>query len=357
MSSYSHPGAGMKNRNVDSGAGLFYADGSPLEELLRQARTFAEMNSPVVLQGESGTGKDVVARFLHRHSPRAGGPFVAVNCAAIAPGLLESELFGHRRGAFTSAVSNRPGNIRQANGGTLFLDEIGDLPLEAQSRFLRVLQDKKVRPVGGDEDVPVDFRLVCATHRDLEAEVRAKRFREDLYYRLRVLELYLPPLRERARDIPCLLRAFLGEMLGEAAAAAAVEGMPAEWLAHPFPGNVRELRNLAERYVAHARSGGGWAQIGAPRKSPAGATVAGAEPPSPGAARPPEVPLRVAEPPPAYRAVRTSRHSESEVLAALESCGFHRGHAAEKLGISRRALQYHLSRMRARAASAGTGGA
>jgi two-component system response regulator HydG len=302
-----------------------HAPGSPFEAVLHLGGALARRESPVLLCGESGTGKEVMAQWLHARSLRREGPFVAVNCAAISPSLVESELFGHCRGAFTHAVTDRPGNIRQAQGGTLFLDEIGDMPLELQARFLRVLQEKTVRPVGGDTDVPVDFRLACATHRDLAAEVRAGRFRADLYYRLRVLELRLPPLRERPMDIPFLLREFLVELAGPDAAEA-VEQLPLSALQYHYPGNVRELRNIAERYAALREIGGGW------------------EDAFEGCARASD---RVMEPVPDYvRATRTSRLTSHDVLSTLEACGYHRGRTAAKLGVTRRTLQYHLARMR-----------
>jgi DNA-binding NtrC family response regulator len=304
-----------------------HAPGSPMEEVFRVATALARRESPVLLHGESGTGKEVLAHWLHAHSPRTRGPFVAVNCAAITPSLVESELFGHCRGAFTHAVSDRPGHIRQAQGGTLFLDEIGDMPLGLQARFLRVLQEKCVRPVGGDSEIPVDFRLVCATHRDLFAEVRAGRFREDLYYRLRVLELRLPPLRQRPMDIPFLLREFLEALVGAEAADLALESLPVAALRYHYPGNVRELRNLAERHAALSEIGGGWEEAFA-------SCLAVAE--------------VVRETEPEYiRAARTSRLTGREVLAALEACGYHRGKAAKLLGVTRRTLQYHLARMKA----------
>jgi transcriptional regulator with GAF, ATPase, and Fis domain len=307
--------------------GYLCAPDSPMEKILDMAIAVAKRDSPVLLQGESGTGKEVLANILHAHSSRSGGPFMAVNCAAISHGLIESELFGHKRGAFTHAVSDRPGNIRMADGGTLFLDEIGDMPLELQARFLRVLQEKKVRPVGGDEEKSVDFRLVCATHRDLEDEVRLGRFREDLYYRLRVLEVRLPPLRERVVYIPFLLRTFLAEMDSPESVDAAMAELPDSIMTHPFPGNVRELRNLAERYIALRSMGFGWEHTlnTRPRRAPSSAS-----------------PVATAERP----GIRNSRLQDEEVIEALEACGFHRGLAAARLGVTRRTLQYHLERMR-----------
>lgn len=309
------------------GGVVLHAPGSPMEETLRVAAVFARKDAPVLLRGESGTGKEVLARFLHDNGPRASAPFVAVNCAAIAAGLAESELFGHCRGAFTHAVSDRPGHLRLAHGGTLLLDEVGDMPVELQARLLRALQERRVRPVGGDREFPVDFRLVCATHRDLAQEVRAGRFRADLYYRLRVLEMRLPPLRERSADIPVLLRAFLEEYADPARAEAALAAIPPEVLRHSFPGNVRELRNLAERHAALCEAGYGWDRV---------FSLADAAPLSAGEAGTAPIPFPV----------RSSRLRPADVLSALQVCGFHRGRAAEKLGVTRRALQYQLARMR-----------
>ena len=306
------------------------ASGSPLEGTLRLASAMARRECPVMLRGESGTGKEVLARVIHNQSPRANAAFVPVNCAAISPGLIESELFGHCRGAFTGAVSDRPGRIRQAQGVTLFLDEIGDMPLELQARLLRVLQEKSVCPVGGEREIPVDFRLVCATHRDLAAEVSEGRFREDLYYRLRVLELVLPPLRHRPMDIPFLLRHFLMDLINPETVAAAMMSLPEAVLRHPFPGNVRELRNLAERYAAMQEVNEGWEKVFEFEPSK----------PEPEVSYPKAVNVS--------GALRNSRLSLREILSALESCGYHRGRTAAKLGVSRRGLQYRLAGMQAR---------
>jgi two-component system response regulator PilR (NtrC family) len=299
------------------------APDSPMNAVLEMTRVFAQSASPVLIRGESGTGKEVFANLLHAFSRRKAGPFVALNCAAISHGLIESELFGHRKGAFTHAVADRPGHIRQAHGGTLFLDEIGDMPLDLQASVLRVLQEKKVRPLGGDEERAVDFRLVCATHRNLGEEVRAGRFREDLYYRLQVLELRLPPLRARPMDIPFLLRGFLAE-LGMEKVDEALERLPEPVLAHPFPGNVRELRNLAERYAALRGMGFGWDLALVPALEPRAV-------------------------PNAADALKNSRLKDEDVVEALKVCDYHRGRAAERLGITRRALQYRLVRMRVKA--------
>jgi len=212
----------------------------------------ADGETTVLITGETGTGKEVVARALHRHGRRAALPFVAVNCAAIPADLLESQLFGHVRGAFTGAVADRPGSFRDAEGGTLFLDEIGDMTQALQAKLLRVLQERVVTPVGG-RPVPVDVRILTATHRDLPGMVAAGTFREDLYWRLGVVPLHLPPLRERLADILPLAEYFLTLIAGGAAPKRLSAEAAGRLLAHPWPGNVRELRNAMERAAALAR--------------------------------------------------------------------------------------------------------
>jgi two-component system response regulator GlrR len=225
-----------------------------MEDLLRQAKRVADSDAAVLLHGESGTGKELLAQAIHRASRRAPAPFVAVNCGAIPEPLLESELFGHARGAFTGAVQAHKGLFQTANGGTLFLDEIGDMPLALQVKLLRVLQEGEVRPVGAAQSVPVDVRIVSATHRDLDAQKAAGQFREDLYYRLNVVSLRLPPLRERREDIPLLATHFLrklAERYKRPAPALAPEAI-ALLIAAPWPGNVRQLLNLLEQATALA---------------------------------------------------------------------------------------------------------
>ncbi|HBP20439.1 MAG TPA: sigma-54-dependent Fis family transcriptional regulator, partial [Planctomycetes bacterium] len=202
--------------------------------------------------GETGTGKELMARAIHDSSPRAKGPFVALNCAAVPEALLESELFGHARGAFTSAAASRAGLFQHASGGTLFLDEVGDMPLGLQAKLLRVLQEQRVRPVGSDREVEVDVRLLSATHHDLEQAVQAGEFREDLFYRINVVHVSIPPLRERGNDVLLLAQHFLERFAGESHKA--VEGFSSEaarrLLDYDWPGNVRELSNTVERAVA-----------------------------------------------------------------------------------------------------------
>lgn len=215
-------------------------------------RVFAELDHVVasdvnvLILGESGTGKELVARALHEGGTRSKAPFVAINCAAIPEALVESELFGHERGAFTNATARHVGSVERAHGGTLFLDETGELPLPVQAKLLRVLQERSFRRVGGTSDVRSDFRLVCATHRDLRESVRVGRFREDLYYRLAVFELDLPPLRERVGDVGLLAERFLAELAPKRRVHLTSEVFAA-MEKHTWPGNVRELRNAMER--------------------------------------------------------------------------------------------------------------
>jgi DNA-binding NtrC family response regulator len=224
-----------------------------MEAFYREIRQVADSAATVLLTGETGTGKERAARAIHDLSDRAEGPFVAVNCAALAEGVLESELFGHRRGAFTGAVQDREGLIRSAEGGTLFLDEIGDVSSAVQKRLLRVLQEREVVPVGGSRATPVDVRLVAATHRDLPARVKDGSFREDLFFRINVFHIRLPPLRDRRGDIPLLVEHALGDGGSGGSAAVSPLAMRA-LLAHPWPGNVRQ--HLSALESARIRSGG-----------------------------------------------------------------------------------------------------
>ncbi len=223
---------------------------APTQALLGLVKVLATSHSTVLITGESGTGKELVAQALHRQSPRRQGPFVPINCGAIPKDLLESELFGHRKGAFTGALADRMGRFEMANGGTLFLDEIGDLPLDMQVKLLRVLQDRAIQPVGSSRAVPIDVRVVAATHKDLARDVEQGRFREDLYYRLNVLPCHTTALRERTEDIPDLLDFY--------AARHATDGQePIRFgddllqalRAYAWPGNVRELSNLVDRFT------------------------------------------------------------------------------------------------------------
>ena len=219
-----------------------------MKRLFTQVERVAATDVSVLIRGETGTGKELVARALHRLSKRSRGPFRAVNCATLTPELLASELFGHVRGAFTGAVTARKGLFQLADGGTLFLDEVAEIPLDLQARLLRVLEERSFIPVGGTEPVEVDVRVISATHRALRREVASRRFRTDLLYRIRVVPLYLPPLRDRDQDIALLTATFLAQLSSQGGRR--VHGLETDvalaFASHPWPGNVRELRNTLE---------------------------------------------------------------------------------------------------------------
>jgi len=225
-----------------------------MQEIFRTIAKIADYKTTVLVTGESGTGKELVARAVHRRSSRRGGPFVAVNCGAIPENLLESELFGHKKGAFTDAIQDRRGLFEEAHTGTLFLDEIGELPLGLQVKLLRVLEDEKIRRLGEARDVQVDVRIVAATHRDLSAETKAGRFREDLFYRLNVLHIHVPPLRERRDDVPLLIEHFVAK--NNTRLGTGIRGIDTEarrlMYEYAWPGNVRELENTIERAMVLA---------------------------------------------------------------------------------------------------------
>ena len=225
-----------------------------MQAIFRTIAKIAEYKTTVLVTGESGSGKELVARAIHRRSSRRGGPFVPINCGAIPENLLESELFGHKKGAFTDAISDRRGLFEEADGGTLFLDEIGELPLGLQVKLLRVLEDEKIRRLGEARDIQVDVRIITATHRDLTAETKAGRFREDLFYRLNVLPIHVPPLRERREDIPLLIEHFITR--NNTRLGTNIRGMDSECrrllYEYSWPGNVRELENTIERAMVLA---------------------------------------------------------------------------------------------------------
>jgi DNA-binding NtrC family response regulator len=296
----------------------------------------ADSTASVLVTGETGTGKEVVARALHERGPRRKGPFIAINCSAMPETLLESELFGHVRGAFTDARAPRTGLCVQASGGTLLLDEIGDMPLALQPKLLRVLQERQVRPVGGDEEVPIDVRVVATTNRDLQALIAANRFREDLYFRINVIHVELPPLRARGNDVLLLAQHFLE--LCAARTGKRIIGIAPEaaerLLEYAWPGNVRELQNCVERAVALARYdqvtvGDLPEALRAPRRPPAAAT--GDEPVE-------LVPLAELE----------RRH----ILRVVEASGGNKTLAADTLGITRKTLYRKLQEYGAAAGDA-----
>jgi two-component system response regulator AtoC len=295
-------------------------------EVLELVERAAEYKSTVLLTGESGTGKEVLARAIHAQSPRRGDAFVGVNCAAIPENLLESELFGHARGAFTGADRARRGLFVEADGGTLFLDEIGELTPPLQAKLLRALQEEEVRPVGESKPRKVNVRVIAATARDLEREVQRGGFREDLFYRLNVLRVRVPALRERRQDIPLLVDHFLAGFA--ASLGKPVRGVTDDALeklvAYAWPGNVRELENVIERAMILVRSD----RIGVRDLPPN--VIAPAQPPAQGGT--PDFSLRAAR-----------RSCETEAIQrALAATGGNRTHAARLLGISHRALLYKL---------------
>jgi DNA-binding NtrC family response regulator len=231
--------------------------GEAMRRVMAQLERVAASESRVCIFGETGTGKELVARTIHERSPRAAGPFVTLNCAAVPAELIESELFGHEKGSFTGASGRHIGKFEQADQGTIFLDEIGDMPLNMQAKLLRVLEEGEVERIGGDKAVTVSVRVVVATHRDLEARVREEKFRQDLFHRIHVFPLLLPPLRERRDDIPALVEHFAAQVCAQNGwkpipfTADAIEEMQT----HPWPGNVRELRNMVERLMLLATEG------------------------------------------------------------------------------------------------------
>ncbi|MFQ5508094.1 MAG: sigma-54 interaction domain-containing protein [Leptospirillia bacterium] len=226
-----------------------------MQELYDILPSIAGTKTTVLIEGETGTGKELIAHAIHEHSPRAGKPFVKFNCAALAEGVLESELFGHEKGAFTGATATRQGRFEHANGGTIFLDEIGDIPATTQVRLLRVLQEEAFERVGGDDTIQVDVRVIAATHRDLKQMVKDGTFRDDLYYRLRVMPLQIPPLRDRHEDIPLLLNHFIrqfNEEMGKSVEEVSPEAMEL-LMNYTYPGNVRELENILEHAMVLCR--------------------------------------------------------------------------------------------------------
>jgi two-component system response regulator PilR (NtrC family) len=242
----------VANEETETRAALrLLGDSRPMQQLRQMIAKVARSQAPVHIAGDSGTGKELVARLIHESGPRRDGPFVPVNCGAIPSELMESELFGHRKGSFTGAVADKEGLIRSAEGGTLFLDEVADLPLHMQVKLLRVIQEKSVRPVGDTREAPVDVRVLSATHRKLDELVKAGKFREDLYYRINVIELRVPALRERLDDVPQLVDVLLDRVarhIGVTRPEISDEALE-KLLSYSYPGNVRELENILERAV------------------------------------------------------------------------------------------------------------
>jgi|JI10StandDraft_1071094.scaffolds.fasta_scaffold12275_3 two-component system response regulator PilR (NtrC family) len=305
------------------------------ERVVKVARSMA----PVLIRGESGTGKELVACALHANSHRSSGPWVAVNCSAIPENLLESEFFGAKKGAYTGSVQDREGFFQAAKGGTLFLDEIGDLPLAMQSKLLRAIQERCVRPVGSTQEVPVDVRIVSATHRDLPGEVLTGRFRQDLFYRLNVIDIMIPPLRERTEDLPALCKALLARIAEEAQMAVPdVAPGTLELLSQlPLNGNVRELENLLHRALALCDSGPlrlDDIQIPFSGSTSPGMQTSDVSPVWPEASLPTDLQGHLDQ-------------QERDILVkTLKETGFNRTLAASRLGLSLRQIRYRIARLK-----------
>ena len=323
--SLAEPGAGLaaaappKPANASAILQKLVGESTAMQAVKSRIVKVAGSMAPVLIQGESGTGKELVARAVHGCSHRAGGPFVAVNCGAIPENLLEAEFFGARKGAYTGSTQDRLGLFQAAKGGTLFLDEIGDLPLAMQSKLLRAIQERTVRPLGSPQEDTVDVRIVSATHKDLGAQVQAGAFRQDLYYRLNVIEIGVPPLRERREDLPALCHALLSRICNESGLAVPdLTGTVMEQLrSHPFDGNVRELENILHRAVALGEGNN----------------------------------LHFEAPPQDFVAVPENLQAfldqqEKNILSkVLQETGFNRTAAASKLGLSLRQIRYRIARL------------
>ena len=319
-------------------------DSAPMQAVRALIARLARSQAPVYVSGESGTGKELVARLIHEQGPRGEGPFVPVNCGAIPEDLMESELFGHKKGSFTGAIADRPGLFQAAGGGTLFLDEVADLPLHMQVKLLRAIQEKSVRPVGAQAEVPVDVRILSATHKDLAALVREGRFRQDLFYRINVIELRVPPLRERPEDIPQLAGHVLGrlaERTGDPCPALSREALAA-LAGYRFPGNVRELENLLERALALCDG-----EVIRPEDLgiPGGEGVAAGGAGGPGQSSEGAVPGGAGEGRAAGLDPLLDQIERDAILKALEQTGGNKTAAAKVLGITFRALRYRLEKL------------
>jgi two-component system response regulator PilR (NtrC family) len=330
-------------RNGNSPGDRLIGDSSAMQQVRSTIGKLARNQAPVYIAGESGVGKELVARLIHEQGPRAGGPFVPVNCGAIPSELMESEFFGHRKGSFTGAGADKEGLFQAAQGGTLFLDEVAELPLQMQVKLLRAIQEKAVRAIGGRDEIPVDVRILSATHKDLGQLVEQGQFRQDLFYRINVIELRVPPLRERRGDVAQLATYILKTLAGKSA-----EGVgqlsPAALAAlesYDFPGNVRELENILERAVAMCDGENiDAADLMLPQRGPRqaqahdAAPAAGSAPSSPAAAR--------AE---GSLDDYISNLERTAIVKALEESRYNKTAAARKLGITFRALRYKLKKL------------
>ena len=306
------------------------------EKISKVARSMA----PVLVQGESGTGKELVAFSLHANSHRSGGPWVPVNCSAIPENLLEAEFFGAKKGSYTGSHADRDGFFKSANGGTLFLDEIGDLPLSMQSKLLRAIQERRIRPVGSDQEESVDVRIVSATHRDLQDEIAAGRFRQDLFYRINVINVSVPPLRDRTEDLPALCSALLKRIAAESG-----EALPQiapdfvhQLSTHHLTGNVRELENILHR--AYALCEGGVLRL-----DDMDSQITGPSDLTPSTDRQPETLARVQAELPSDLQSHLDQQERDILIQTLKETGFNRTLAAHRLGLTLRQIRYRITRL------------
>lgn len=312
---------------------ILLGDSPAMREIRSKITKLSRNQAPIFISGESGTGKELVARLIHAMSPRSEKPFVAVNCGAIPHELMESEFFGHRKGSFTGAVGDKQGLFQAAHGGTLFLDEVADLPLSLQVKLLRAIQEKSIRPLGEPREIPVDVRIVSATHKHLAEMVRTGDFRQDLFYRINVIEMHVPPLRERRSDIPSLVDHILARLTpdGDAKVTLSPEAMNT-LMSYPFPGNVRELENILERAVALCD---GHRILAEDLNLPALIETA--------------LPTVPDEPPVGERGLSLESYMDEiekqAIIKALEKTRWNRTAAAKQLGITFRALRYKLKKL------------
>ena len=311
---------------------------SAMQQLRAMLTKLARSQAPVYISGESGTGKEVVARLIHQLGPRSNGPFVPVNCGAIPTELMESEFFGHKKGSFTGATEDKQGLFQSAQGGTLFLDEVADLPLSMQVKLLRAIQEKKIRPIGGQQEIAVDLRILSATHKNLAQMVDAGHFRQDLYYRINVIELKIPPLRDRDGDVLILAEAFLQKLAQDWQMTPPVLSAAArqQLQAYSFPGNVRELQNTLERALTLCEGDTilpEHLQLDTGRSLPGGSAAAG------------DLPTLPQGLPPEGLEAYLQDIEKQLLMRALELSHWNRTAAAKKLGMSFRSLRYRLKKL------------
>jgi two-component system response regulator PilR (NtrC family) len=346
------PGAASSSPDEASALERIAGASAAMQQVRSLVKKVARSAAPVLVRGESGTGKELVARAIHACSVRAAGPFVAVNCGAIPEALLESEFFGYRKGAFTGAQEDRAGFFQAAHGGTLFLDEVAEMPLAMQSKLLRVIQERSVRPVGAVSETPVQVRLLSATHRDLGEEVAAGRFRQDLFYRLNVIQIAVPPLRERMADLPQLCCALLERIACDAGVSPVPQIEPAALLslqAHAFPGNVRELENILHRALALTgaeciRAEDLALDAAAPDTLSGGLTGGVSEADLPSAE--PTAPVVASEALPRDLVAYLDEMERDILLKALERHRFNRTAAGASLGLTLRQMRYRMARLK-----------